>query len=286
MKCEVGVDEAGRGPLAGPLSTCACWLQPEWTGEDLEEEKCFRGIRDSKLFTKSSKKLLQERARIADFLKRNSSCTRPLEECNVLYSNTMIPVARIDEIHILNATFEGWVTDVKNVQKQLQQRFPNHRVKLNVIIDGNRIPAELQDMMSNEFHVTSVVKADATVKACSAASIIAKETRDRYMKELATHYPEYGLGDHMGYGTDEHTLAIHRYGKIPGIHRYFDIPNLKECVKRLKKRGIDVDLEEIRSDRKRRKLQEDIHSATTSEAFQPLTKTDTTCSSKTTITMD
>jgi ribonuclease HII len=230
--CLIGVDEAGRGPLAGPLTTAACWLDEDWEPDKKEEVQLYKNLRDSKKYLTSSKKQLKERKDACNLLMNESKTVNP----GVLYSLTFISVKEIDETHnILFSTYEGWVKDVKTVTEQLKKRFANEEIDIRVIIDGNRIPPELITMMSEQFLVESQVKADETVKAVSAASVIAKENRDQVMIELSKQYPEYGFEKHKGYGTDYHTKKLHQYGKCP-IHRYFKIPALKKDDEGKKKR--------------------------------------------------
>jgi ribonuclease HII len=215
----------GRGPLAGPAVTCACWLRPEWKGDTVKEELLFAGIRDSKLFSKSTAKQLRERKEIAEFLHDNST----IRDKNVVYSMTSISVETINEDkNILVSIERGWVENVKEVMKKLKREFPNFKLKFHVIIDGNHVPKALKEKAekSKSFTVEAMIKGDKYVTAISAASIIAKEWRDQYMTELAKEYPVYGFEDHFGYGTAYHTEMLHKHGKSK-VHRYFEIPELR-----------------------------------------------------------
>lgn len=197
--------------------------------ETLKEETLFAGIRDSKRFSKSSAKLLKERKEITKFL------LQATQEGNVIYSQSNISSDRIDEINILRATFEGWVNDIKSVSEQLHTRFADRRVIIHVIIDGNRIPGELIKLSSPEFKVESMVKGDDNVREISAASIIAKQTRDEVMIKYAKQYPEYGFEFHMGYGTAYHTIQIDKHGLTPIHRKSFDLPDLDEAKASYKK---------------------------------------------------
>ena len=171
-----GVDEAGRGPLAGPVYAAAVIL-PEGT--------IIKGINDSKKLSE----------------KRREELFDEITEKATAYSICEVDEKRIDEINILNATFEAMNGAVNGLSVK-----PDY-----VIIDGNRISG-----MTIE-HET-VVKGDAKSISIAAASILAKVSRDRFITEMAGKYPEYGFEKHKGYGTAAHTEAILKYGVCP-IHR-------------------------------------------------------------------
>ena len=177
VKYIAGIDEAGRGPLAGPV-VVASVIMPE--------DSMIEGVNDSK---KVSEK---KREKLYDLI---------LEEA-ISYSVAIIGQDEIDEINILNATKKGLTLCVKELD-----------VKPNLIIvdalnkiDTNGIPYE------------SIIKGDAKCYSIAAASIIAKVTRDRIMREWDLVYPQYGFAGHKGYGTAKHIQAIKEYGLCP-IHR-------------------------------------------------------------------
>ena len=171
-----GVDEAGRGPLAGPVYAAAVILP----------EGCvIKGINDSKKLSE----------------KRRGELYDEITEKAVAYSVCAIDEKRIDEINILNATFEAMNGAVNGLSVT-----PDY-----VIIDGNRIAGMTIP------HET-VVKGDAKSISIAAASILAKVSRDRFITEMAEKYPEYGFEQHKGYGTKAHTEAILKYGPCE-IHR-------------------------------------------------------------------
>lgn len=171
-----GVDEVGRGPLAGPVVTAAVILDPN---------QPIEGLADSK--TISEKK----RERLFDEIKEKA----------LAWAIGRSEVEEIDELNILQATMTAMQRAVAGLSPQ-----PEH-----AMIDGNRCP----DLpCSCEF----VIKGDGKVAAISAASIIAKVTRDREMVELDSQYPGYGLAGHKGYPTKVHIAALHELGVTP-IHR-------------------------------------------------------------------
>lgn len=171
-----GVDEAGRGPLAGPVYAAAVILKDDFFIE---------GINDSKKLSE------KKREELYDVIIENA----------VAYSICAVDEKRIDDINILNATFEAMNGAVDSLK--ITPDF--------VLVDGNRI----QNMTLP--HMT-LVKGDSKSASIAAASILAKVSRDRYICEKAKEYPEYGFEKHKGYGTAAHNEAILKYGPCE-IHR-------------------------------------------------------------------
>ena len=171
-----GVDEAGRGPLCGPVVVAACILDPE---------KPVYGINDSKKLTEK---------------KREALFDEILDKA-LAYKIVFVGPEIIDRDNILNATMSG----MKQAAEGLDI-VPNL-----VLVDGNRTP---------DFGVPAqaIVKGDSKVAEISAASILAKVTRDREMAELDLLFPNYGFAQHKGYGTAQHVDALQKYGPCP-IHR-------------------------------------------------------------------
>ena len=172
-----GIDEAGRGPLAGPV-VVASVIMPE--------DSMIEGVNDSKKVSEKKRELLYDKI---------------IEEA-ISYSVAIIGQDVIDDINILNATKQG----VASVIKELDVR-PDL-----VIIDA------LEHIDTNGVPYKSIIKGDAKCYSIAAASIIAKVTRDRIMREWDEVYPQYGFIQHKGYGTAKHIAAIKEYGLCP-IHR-------------------------------------------------------------------
>ena len=172
-----GIDEAGRGPLAGPVVVA---------GVIMPEDSMIEGVNDSK---KVSEK---RREKLYDLI---------LEEA-ISYSVAIIGQDMIDEINILNATKQG----VTNVVQELQ-------VKPDLIVVD-----ALTHINTKGIPYDSIIKGDAKCYNIAAASIIAKVTRDRIMRQWDEIYPQYGFAQHKGYGTAKHIAAIKEYGLCP-IHR-------------------------------------------------------------------
>lgn len=178
-----GIDEAGRGPLAGPVVVGAV-IMPK--------DSFIEGVNDSKKISEKKREKIYEQI---------------LEEA-VAYSIGVIDRDVIDDINILNATKLG----VKKAVSTLKQRPEVIMVDALTGIDTDGIP------------YISVVKGDAKNYSIAAASIIAKVTRDRMMKEWDEVYPDYGFAKHKGYGTAEHIRVIKEKGPCI-IHRKSFIKN-------------------------------------------------------------
>lgn len=172
-----GIDEAGRGPLAGPV-VVASVIMPQ--------DSMIEGVNDSK---KVSEK---KREKLYDLI---------LEEA-ISYGIGIIDQNEIDEINILNATKEGLTNSLKEL-----------KVKPDIILVD-----ALEKIDTLGIPYDSIIKGDAKSYSIAAASIIAKVTRDRIMKEWDEIYPEYGFEKHKGYGTALHIKAIKENGLCP-IHR-------------------------------------------------------------------
>ena len=172
-----GIDEAGRGPLAGPVVVA---------GVIMPKDSMIEGVNDSK---KVSEK---KREKLYDVI---------LEEA-ISYSVAVIGQDVIDDINILNATKQGVTTVVEELD-----------VKPNLILVD-----ALTHINTKGIPYDSIIKGDAKCYNIAAASIIAKVTRDRIMREWDEIYPQYGFINHKGYGTAKHIEALKEYGPCP-IHR-------------------------------------------------------------------
>ena len=174
-----GVDEAGRGPLAGPVVAAAVIL------DDLNP---IRGLADSKVLT------ARKREQLYDEIRAKALC------CSIAEAS----VDEIDRINILQATMLAMRRAVEGL-----------RLKPSlVLVDGNRLPVLAM-------RAEAIVKGDSKVASISAASILAKVTRDRWCAELDAQYPQYGFAGHKGYGTAEHLLALQTHGACPQHRKTF-----------------------------------------------------------------
>ena len=170
-----GVDEVGRGPLAGPV-VCAAVIMP------LDKERIIEGVDDSKKLSAKKREMLAEK----------------IKETALYYTIVEVDEKRIDEINILEATKEG----MKKALLALEQA-PDF-----VLTDGNMT-------LDIPFKQTSIVSGDALSYSIGAASILAKVYRDNLMDEYAKTYPVYAFEKNKGYGTAVHIAAIKEYGLCP-----------------------------------------------------------------------
>jgi ribonuclease HII len=176
-----GVDEAGRGPLAGPVVAAAVILEPS---------RPVAGLADSKVLSPARREVL----------------AMAIRSQSVAWSLGWADAGEIDSLNILQATMLAMRRALAGLAVP-----PQH-----VIIDGNRCP----DLRGLAFECTAeaVVKGDSRVPSVSAASILAKVARDEHMKVLDGRHPGYGLADHKGYPTAAHIAALRRLGPSP-VHR-------------------------------------------------------------------
>ena len=168
-----GVDEAGRGPLAGPVVAAAVIL---------DEQQPIKGLADSKKLTAA------RREQLFDEIYAKALC------CSIASAS----VEEIEHLNILHATMLAMQRAVEGLRL-----LPG-----KVLVDGNRLPVL-------KVRAESIVQGDAKVPAISAASILAKVTRDRWCQQIDRQYPEYGFAKHKGYGTAAHLAALQRLGPTP-----------------------------------------------------------------------
>lgn len=228
---EAGCDEAGRGPLAGPVFAAAVILPPGFRHPLLD---------DSKKMSARDREIVRE----------------VITEAAVSYAVEAVSAEEIDRINILNASIAGMWRAVYNLSVRPQA----------ISVDGNRFrryslvpeagelsPASLLDMdkaretdgkspwsstegkyttagRAEDIPFSCIIKGDGKYMNIAAASVLAKTSRDRYMKRLAEEYPEYGWDRNMGYPTREHIEAIRRYGLTPHHRKSFRIRELEPTL--------------------------------------------------------
>jgi ribonuclease HII len=171
-----GVDEAGRGPLAGPVSAAAVILDPDYPIAGLADSKKLSG---------------RQRDRLAIIIRERA----------LAWAVAYADVAEIDRLNILQATLLAMRRAVLSLPVRPQQ----------VLVDGLYCP-------STGIPSRAIVKGDSKIAAISAASILAKTTRDLLMVELHEKYPHYGFADHKGYPTAAHLVALQEHG-VSAVHR-------------------------------------------------------------------
>lgn len=176
-----GIDEAGRGPLAGPVSAAAVVLN---------RYSPIYGLNDSKKLSKRNRSILEKK----------------IKQEALAYSVELVGSKTIDKVNILEATKKAMESAIKNLID-----LPDY-----LLIDAEH----LQDVRVNQ---TSIINGDRKSISIAAASILAKEARDKYMIETHQKYPKYGFLHNMGYGTGEHIEALKKYGPCPE-HRFSFAP--------------------------------------------------------------
>lgn len=177
-----GCDEAGRGPLAGPVCAAACILPQDF---------------DTSVLADSKKLSEKRRFELEPFIRENA----------VDWSIVFIDQDEIDSINILAATMKAMAMCYEEIATR-------HPIS-TFYVDGNRTPAIPSDRDAN---VVAVVKGDSKIPEIMAASILAKTARDRFMIEMDALYPQYGFAVHKGYGTRAHLQALEEFGPCP-LHR-------------------------------------------------------------------
>lgn len=193
----VGIDEAGRGPLAGPV-VAASVIIPDGV--------VINGLNDSKKLTE------KQRDALAPIIKEKT-----------FWGIGFVDNITIDNINILNATFLAMERSVNVLKSKIEL------ASAHFMIDGSLVPPflKVQDTPLFDTSITAeaIVKGDSKIQEIMAASILAKTERDKFMRILATKYPEYGFERHKGYGTREHIGKIREVGVSP-LHRLSFLHNL------------------------------------------------------------
>lgn len=179
----VGIDEAGRGPLAGPVVACACFIPPDMVQE-------FADVNDSKKLTEHKREEIFKR----------------LQSDRVVYGLGVATAAEIDRLNILQATFLAMCRAAEKL---------NNLPNALALVDGPYPAAGLT------MRQQAVINGDALSLSIAAASILAKVTRDHYMCGLDEKYPEYRFSEHKGYGTPQHLELLKRYGPCPEHRKTF-----------------------------------------------------------------
>jgi len=182
--CVAGIDEAGRGPWAGPVTAAAAVLDPEKLSSDVLDH-----LNDSKKLSRPKRRALFDALTTGQ---------------GIRFGIGLASVEDIDRLNIRQATYRAMRTAVDdlNITPDL------------VLVDGNRAP-------SFPCATETIVKGDSRSLSIAAASILAKETRDFLMEDLARQYPGYGWETNMGYGTAAHAEALKRLGPTPHHRQSF-----------------------------------------------------------------
>ena len=189
-KMVVGIDEAGRGPWAGPVTAAAAWIHPEYVAE------LPPGLNDSKTISAGKRAALWEKLQL---LAENPEIFR--------IHVASVDAAGIDQMGILPATFHA-------MELALSGLSPDEH-DLHVLVDGSLAPPFPTLRLRQKLTVQPVVKGDSRSLSIAAASIAAKQTRDTIMMELDRSWPQYGWRKNMGYGTRPHAETLTQEGPCP-----------------------------------------------------------------------
>jgi ribonuclease HII len=236
----VGIDEAGRGPLAGPVVAAAAAYRDQArfvVPPDLE--KTFRFVRDSKTLSEKKREEMYDFVRAHFVVGVGIVSHETIDRINILEAtflamkeavgnfrrayknenkNSVIPARQLSDKHptgiqISETTLDPWVTYPNRSAKRCGREPEDDNVeRMLLLVDGNMTIPNLS------IDQEAVVGGDALSRSIAAASIIAKVTRDRMMLEYDKDYPVYGFAQHKGYGTKMHMDALRKHGACP-IHR-------------------------------------------------------------------
>lgn len=211
---QIGVDEAGRGPLLGSVNVAAAILPATWSGL-IEEQP----LKDTPLSILTDSKQLSE--------KKRDTLYPLVQRYAVGFIIAEIPAAVIDQINILQATMLGMRLCTEGLLEAIAEHLATPMMTFEVLFDGNRCP-QINDTRLAELGIKpsaidcqAWVKGDARHTSIAAASILAKVSRDTTMYTLDAQYPEYGIAKHKGYPTKAHIEAIEKYGVLPAHRRSF-----------------------------------------------------------------
>ena len=188
VKLIVGVDEAGRGPLAGPVVAAACILSRAYKNKETNDSKQLSEKKREELF---------------DIITKDA----------IAYGVGIVSAEEIDKLNIYEAT-----------KKAMKEAIANLKHEFDLIL------TDAMPLKGFDVEVVPIIKGDAKALPIAAASIIAKVTRDRMMRELGEKYPEYGFEVHKGYGTKKHMDALKEHGPIEGVHRFSYKPVAKVAL--------------------------------------------------------
>lgn len=190
----IGVDEAGRGPLAGPVVAAAFFFNVDFYKSNFIEQKL---IRDSKTLSE------KQREKVFHLFSENKNC---------FFSVAEVSEKIIDRINIREATLLAMRFAVEELLEKIKQRFSFQAEDVLLFIDGNAVIPKLKYQQLN------YIKGDQTISSIAAASICAKVTRDRIMKAYHQRFFQYGFDKHKGYGTKQHLENLIKFGPCE-LHR-------------------------------------------------------------------
>ena len=197
-----GCDEAGRGPMAGPVVAAACILDPQSIGQKRSRNKWYARVRDSKTIPE------EERETLSVKILQNA----------LAYGVGIVSEKEIDVLNIHHASLWAMKLAVENMAKKIRKiKKSKNSGKISLLVDGRFVIPNLS-IRGVEITQTSIIAGDTLSLSISAASIIAKVERDAIMRKLDARFPEYGWKRNKGYNTREHQRALRKFG-LSAVHR-------------------------------------------------------------------
>ncbi len=209
---QIGIDEAGRGPLLSSVVIGAVLLPSELTGE-LEK----LDLSPTPLAQLNDSKKISEKKRNAIY--------QELQQHAVAYVSVDMPAQVIDEINILQASLQGMRLAVRCLLQAISEHIQPKNFNIELLFDGNKLPTldfslyQQWGYDSENIAPLAVVKGDSKFSSIASASVIAKVERDEKMYQLAQKYPHYEIEKHKGYPTKAHLSALEKFGIIENEHR-------------------------------------------------------------------
>lgn len=259
LQLEIGVDEAGRGPLLGSVLVGAVILPPEYTGElGTANSSNANSINANSMNTSLEQTLdlsntplskLNDSKKISE--KKRNELYKIIPSVALGFVSVEVPAQVIDEINILQASLQGMRVAVNGLLESIANLIKDtdltqnalKNMTISLLFDGNKLPPldyqlyqtwgyqldilsdKLNDTLSyklgDKFRVSAEVKGDARFASIASASIIAKVERDKQMYEMAKKYPQYAIENHKGYPTKAHFQALETFGVLPEHRRSF-----------------------------------------------------------------
>ena len=197
----IGCDEAGRGPMAGPVVAVACVLDKNSIGKNRSKNKWYARVRDSKLITEAERNILE----------------KEIKSHVLAWGVGEVSHKEVDKINIHNASLLAMRRAVEKLGSKLGSGQILRSRKVSIFIDGRFIIPDLE-VEGWKLDQKAIIDGDAKILSISAASIIAKVHRDTIMERLDGEFPGYGFARHKGYNTKEHQKALKNLGATP-VHR-------------------------------------------------------------------
>lgn len=191
LKYIIGIDEVGRGPLAGPVTVAAVSV-PRGSSFKIHDLR----LRDSKKLSARQREIW------FDYIKKNKK---------IFYAIANVSPKIIDKINISQAANLAATRALKKLL--MKQKLPRNKIK--IFLDGG---LKIKEPLSTFYNPRTIIKGDEKIPAIAMASIVAKVTRDKKMARLHKKYPRYGFDKHKGYGTKKHIKALKKHG-LSDIHR-------------------------------------------------------------------